>query len=687
MSENFEKQKILSYVLNVLNNQVYVRQNLKNTCEWLDEKCDNYFDCPCKIKPDKVGKDDMDFNLADYAKRHKKDARLLVKKFAEDLAKTALAVRHYKIGHLERNLLYLQQLFALKDEEKEFLGFVIREKCDSLFRSILYDFKSHGDMTIYDRAVFLNIKPDTLFKMCKQDCALNRLGLMETDYDGDVDISRLTKRFYFQKFDSIDDIRSFLVGTPCAPALQWQDFKHIEQIDVVKNIMQAAKTKKTKGINILLYGEPGTGKTEFAKTLTAEVAASLYAVGENPFTVVEEEADTNRFAQLLRTQMILQKDKDVVLLLDEADDVLEEDDYFFGCKKNKSATKIRVNRLLETNRQPIIWIVNNIRRVDKAYLRRFTYALNFTRPKKTVREEMWQKSLQANNLPADAATAKKFAAKYSLSPAFIASAVKSVKLIGGGLSEVEQTLDVLQQVYNNGHKVKEERKLQKIAFNPELLNTDVNLTTFADKITALGKMNFSLCLYGASGTGKSAFAQYLGEQLNLPVLKKKCSDLIGPYVGETEHRIAEAFEEAKERGALLIFDEADSFLQDRNGAFRNWEVTQVNEMLTQMEQHQYPFVCTTNLMDKLDKASLRRFTFKVKYDYLTPNQRSRCFEHFFNFQNVDLSHLATLTPGDFVVVHDKAEIIGCLSDKDELIKMLEQEQQNKMPVEHHIGFI
>ena len=138
---------------------------------------------------------------------------------------------------------------------------------------------------------------------------------------------------------------------------------------------------------------------------------------------------------------------------------------------------------------------------------------------------------------------------------------------------------------------------------------------------------------------------------------------------------------------MLIFDEADSFLQDRNNAQRSWEITKVNEMLTQMEKHTYPFVCTTNLMDKLDKASLRRFTFKVKYDYMTSEQRTAAFKHFFNIPNINLSHLNLLTPGDFVVVKDKAEILGFMENKEELIKMLEMEQQNKTPVSRKIGFI
>jgi hypothetical protein len=326
--------------------------------------------------------------------------------------------------------------------------------------------------------------------------------------------------------------------------------------------------------------------------------------------------------------------------------------------------------------------------MDKAYLRRFSYAINFTRPTLPVLQEMWKKSLKSNNLPCDEKTAEEFSAKYSLSPSFISTAVSSASLVGGGLKSIVQTLDRLQEAYNNGDKPQIDNKpCSLVQFNPALLNTDINLTTLSERICSLHKLNFSLCLYGASGTGKTAFAQYLGEKLQLPIIKKRCSDLIDKYVGETEKNIASAFEEAKLKQALLVFDEADSFLQERSFASHSWEVTQVNEMLTQMEKYSYPFICTTNLMESLDKASLRRFTFKVRYDYMTDAQRTSCFEYFFNIKNADLSAYPSLTPGDFVVVKQKAEILGCLNDKNELIKLLEAEQLNKAPISRKIGFI
>jgi SpoVK/Ycf46/Vps4 family AAA+-type ATPase len=172
----------------------------------------------------------------------------------------------------------------------------------------------------------------------------------------------------------------------------------------------------------------------------------------------------------------------------------------------------------------------------------------------------------------------------------------------------------------------------------------------------------------------------------MKVLHKRASDLLSMWVGGSEQNIAAAFAEAKKKKMLLVIDEADSFLQDRRNAHRSWEVTQVNEMLTQMESHPLPFVCTTNLMDDLDQASLRRFTFKVKYDYLTRQQTELAFAHFFGAPpNVPLTGLRCLSPGDFAVVSKKSAICG-IDDHNELVNMLRQEQDVKDVQSNPIGF-
>jgi len=172
-------------------------------------------------------------------------------------------------------------------------------------------------------------------------------------------------------------------------------------------------------------------------------------------------------------------------------------------------------------------------------------------------------------------------------------------------------------------------------------------------------MNARLCLYGPAGTGKSAFGKYIAESLDKPLHVKKGSDLISMWVGGTEKNIANAFEDAKEENAVLIFDEVDSFLADRTSANQSWEITQVNEMLVQMENFDGIFIATTNLMDNLDRASLRRFDLKLEFNYL---QKQQAWNMFLSYcKDLKLSKpslsdksgiesLRYLTPGDFAAI-------------------------------------
>ena len=191
---------------------------------------------------------------------------------------------------------------------------------------------------------------------------------------------------------------------------------------------------------------------------------------------------------------------------------------------------------------------------------------------------------------------------------------------------------------------------------------------------ANGERRFSLCLQGPPGTGKSAYVRYLADRLGLEVMHKRTSDILSMWVGSSERNIADAFAEARANEAFLIFDEADSLLADRRGATRNWEVSQVNEMLTWMESHPLPFACTTNYGENLDSAALRRFVFKVSLGYMKPAAAVAAFRAYFGLEPPgNLGVLGVLTPGDFEVVRRKAGVLGQLDDGVALTDMLRAE--------------
>ena len=351
-----------------------------------------------------------------------------------------------------------------------------------------------------------------------------------------------------------------------------------------------------------------------------------------------------------------------------------------------SASKAYLNTLLEETPIPIFWTTNNIYTVDPAFLRRMTYTIEFENLTDDIRLNIWKKVVRKNKLKVNKEKLVELNKNYDIPPSLISNAVKTTKLINGSQDDFEVFVENVAKVVTKKKNVKKKKEFEMKEYSEKLINTDLDISDLTTKIKSCGKLNFSLCLYGEPGTGKSLYARYLAKELGVEVILKRASDLMSKYVGETEQNIAEAFAEAKSKKAMLIFDEADSFLQNRNNAVRNWEVSQVNKMLTWMETHEYPFVCTTNLLNTLDEASLRRFTFKIKFDFMTSEQTNLAMEHFFGIKNANLN-IKGLTAGDFATVKKKADFL-CITDLGELSKMLEDEVQIKKSKElqNAVGF-
>ena len=188
---------------------------------------------------------------------------------------------------------------------------------------------------------------------------------------------------------------------------------------------------------------------------------------------------------------------------------------------------------------------------------------------------------------------------------------------------------VLTRVMNNtlerlgAARLPEIDAITTINYRLELLNADCDLARLQEGLGRVGEGR--LCLYGPPGTGKTAFGRHLAQALDRPLLVKRASDILSPYVGMAERNIAQMFREARADGAVLLLDEADSLLRDRQGAQRSWEVTQVNEMLTQMEEFRGIFIASTNLMNSLDAAAMRRFDACIRLGYLAPAQAWEMF--------------------------------------------------------------
>lgn len=532
---------------------------------------------------------------------------------------------------------------------------------------------------------------------------LSRTGLLVVDsslnypYRNKVEIlDGLTDQMTVRHADQWSLFRcAFVAGR--ASGLDLSHYPHLaKDLGILEPYLREAFRSRSKGVNILIYGTPGTGKTELVRALAKHLGVHHYEVAsERPNGSPVEGFD--RFRGYRLAQAILGRRGRNLIFFDEIEDVFRpREDGPRSPRTNVSGIKAWVNKTLEENPVPAFWVSNHIGILDEAFIRRFDYVVRLDNPPRSVRRRMLEDNLVG--LPVEGSRKDQLADHQGLSPAIITRAARVARTTLVGSQAGDAGAAFTQALGNTlealGHSRTSRQAVEVVTdYRPELVNTDCDLEPVLRGLREHG--NGRLCFYGPPGTGKTAYGRHLAEQLDRPLLVKRASDLLSMWVGGTEKNLAAMFEEAQAEGAVLLLDEADSFLQERSSAQRNFEVTQVNEMLTQMEGFNGIFIASTNLMDRLDAAAMRRFDMKVHFDYLRPDQAWAMFEDAARRLGIEpdpmvhgtLSSLGDLTPGDFATVLRQARLSRPSSAGD-LVCRLEAECQVKP--EHRrkpIGFV
>ncbi|UZE94426.1 AAA family ATPase [Alkalimarinus alittae] len=507
----------------------------------------------------------------------------------------------------------------------------------------------------------------------------------------------LSSNFADQIFSSDADPVSLLrdtVSVSSPPQLTIKDYEHItDELNVLKPYLKKSITTSREGVNIFLHGAPGTGKSQLVKVLAKMLGCELFEVASE-----DEEGDPVTGEKRLRAFRAAQKffaNQKSLILFDEVEDVFNDGDEFFGRRSTAQTRKAWINRMLEESPIPTLWLSNSAACLDQAFIRRFDMVIELPVPPKRQRQRIISKRCSGF---LDKQTIERIAESEALAPAVVARAASVVETVQCELGSVG-VASAFELIVNNtletqGHKPvrKHDPKGLPDTYNPAFIHSDTNTTELASGLVA--NKAGRLCLYGAPGTGKTAYGRWIAEQLGAPLIIKRASDLISKWVGDSEKNIALAFKEAEDEGAVLLMDEVDSFLQDRRGAQMSWEVTRVNEMLTQMESFSGVFIATTNLMDGIDQAALRRFDLKVKFDYLKPDQAWKLLARQCKslglpkpavIHKPSLDGLINLTPGDFAAVARRHRFQPITSAKD-MIDALAGECSIKEGVKRAIGF-
>lgn len=559
---------------------------------------------------------------------------------------------------LDRLLGWISDLFGLEETDKTILGVFARwGRYDSWRELVRRGPFSCSNLSPSAISRLAGLPSSIVEQRLVQGSPLFASRLINDDRDGEYSLRSLFKRLICLNAATYDDLLRWLLPAPELGALGWDDFEHLNPLrDIALGVLATRQP-----VSVLLFGDPGTGKTEFARTLAAQAGSGATFAGLAD-DYGNEPDRSERLDHLMVLRAMCRHRRDRVIVVDEADDVLR-------MSERRATSKQWIHRLVENPEVSTIWIVNDRSQLSPAVVRRMTLAIGFDRPRLAVRERIVRRAAENVSLGLTP-TELRDIASIKAPPSVVAAGLNAAKLTNGG-AEVAKTA-IYSVLRGLGQSCTPEI-CSRSSYDPQLSNAGTDLKRLAEQLAASPDRAWSLLLSGPSGTGKSAYARHLAELMEIEIEERRASDLMSPYVGETEQNIAEAFATAAERGALLLIDEADSFLYRRETAQRSWEVRQVNEMLVQLEHLRGPFVATTNLADNLDAATQRRFTVRTAFRAMKPKQVGMLFKATFGMSwPSELPLHEGQTPGDFAVVAHRARLLG-ENDPEVLLTWLREE--------------
>jgi len=668
------------------------------------------------------------FYLDEYAKESPKDL-LAVLAVTGDWLSQSLKKQSTLV---EKNIDALAGLLQLNRAERALLLYGTLARYQRDLRSILVEFKVNNAPEAYAAiADVAGVKASEVGEALRAGSRLERIGMVEnlisehniTDLADLMKVSEKLPPVLMREYRNQSELMAVFTRPAARSALTSKDFEYVgEDVRLLCALLREAVARKEPGVNVLLYGPPGTGKTELARVVAQAAGLELFEV-EYADRDGNALSGRDRYRSLQIAQVFLKGTAQSALLFDEVEDVfppisseaaqiIARAEHVAAPHTGSVSGKAWVNQILESNAVPTLWVTNRIEQIDPAFRRRFAYHLELKSPPPGAREQLVRKTLEGAAV-SDALVAR-LTERKGLTPAQIRTALRFAQLAAHPAkpaarrgtkhraADAPMLDDLIERQLKNADQAL--GRQPDLALRPSVTQYSLDMLNVESRyelpriVAALkARGHGCLCFHGAPGTGKTALAEHIAQQLERPLMIRRASDLVSKFVGETEQQMAAMFREAQAEKAVLLLDEADSFLQDRRGAQRTYEVTEVNEMLQGMERYDGIFICTTNLMDSIDQAALRRFTFKIHFKPLTAPQRETMFivealggqaAALEPALRERLSRLDQLCPGDFAAVKRQVEILGESIEPVEFLAQLEAEHRIKPGVREarKIGF-
>lgn len=452
-----------------------------------------------------------------------------------------------------------------------------------------------------------------------------------------------------------ESIAETKLGKPVTATLEVSDFSDLSvEIEKIKTVIKNAVKKGEKGVNILLYGPAGGGKTELAKAIAADLGMDMFAIGENDEDDMPESkpdsAARQRVGELLQAHSFLKDKKGVLLFFDEIEDLLNK-----GTDSDKKAdthSKIIANRLLENNPVVTIWAGNDPDKFHESFRQRFSCSVYVGYPPVMKRMAIWKRQAEIQGAALPEKDMLTLSRRYQAPARMVANAIRVASLSEDiSVQGIEATLRESSRIaYGHVEEIESQGGVSN-HFRRSLFNYDVKKHNYVSEIIASGASPrpYSIMMTGAPGSGLKNFGRFLAEKGSMNPFEFDMRQIAAASpMSSPSANIRKVFMIATDNRGLLIISNLDALCENPENPSGKWQRDLSLLFADAVSHHELPVIVSSYVPDlQVPDYMQDVFSLDFKVNTLDQEMCAKAYEEYFGSKAENIEFPQGLVPGDF----------------------------------------